>query len=220
MSNRQISNKSLNYIKTNIDNICDNIPPGQTELLFNRNSAEHIRDAYQAVDVTVGGWKFMKEESPPNHKGYTFWDNEILKVIEVRMKYINEHTRASFGSTMKDIQYIAIYGWKSFIRRRIEYLLDHDEKDKNKYLNNILNLMGKNEPLLENNSESIVNNVDNIIEEVSIVLEENPEGNQLEVMADVFENTSIVSDRQQQADALRQFNRGKMDYATMRTFCG
>ena len=80
--------------------------------------------------------------------------------------------------------------------------------------------MGKNEPSLENDSESIVNNVDNIIEEVSRVLEENPERNQLEVMADVFENTSIVSDRQQQADALRQFNKGKMDYATMRTFCG
>ena len=220
MTELKISNKSLAYIRNNIDAISNDIPPGHTEFIFDETSAMYLRDAYQAVDLTAGGWNFMTNESPPNNKGYTFWDNITLKRIEVNMKYINVHDRGTFGSIMSDMRYIALNSWKSFVRRRIEYILDHDEKNKNLFLNNLLNLMGVNEGPTNTSLENIVNNSNDVINEMDRLMTQNPDTNQLEAMADAFESTSNVSDRVQQANALRQFSRGDMDYATMRSFCG
>ena len=103
------------------------------------------------------------------------------------MKYINVHNRASFGCNVRDMEFIAKNSWESFINRRIQYILTHDDKDKNIYLNNILNLMGKNEDTNGNSLENVVNNVSEIIGEVAREIDENPESNGLEVMADVFE---------------------------------
>lgn len=220
MSNRAISAQSLNFIKNNMDTICRTIRPCYLSSIFDKQSANYLKDAYNALDLTLDGWRFMREETPPDNKGYTFWKHEILSRIEVNMKYINVHNRASFGCTMRDMEFIAKNSWELFINRRIQYILTHEDKDKNIYLNNILNLMGKNEDTNENSLENVVNNVSEIIEEVAREIDENPESNGLEVMANVFEATSIADDREQQADAMRQFSRGEMDYATMRSFCG
>jgi len=220
MINRKISNKSLSYIRGNIDTISNDIPPGHTEFIFDKKSAMYLKDAYQAVDLTIGGWNFMLNESPPNHKGYTFWDNETLKRIEVNMKYINVHDRGIFGSIMNDIKYIATNGWKSFVKRRINYILDHDEKNKNVFLNNLLNLMGVNEGPTNISIVNIVTNTSDVIDEMDRLMAQNPETNQLEAMADSFESKSNVENREHQANALREFSKGNMDYSTMRSFCG
>ena len=138
------TDKQVNYIKSNIDQIVNNIPRGNFNFIFHPLSVKYLSDAYNAVDLTSGGWNFMREESPPNNKGYMRWNNEVIKRIETNMVYINEIKLGTFGSVMREIEDIAITGWENYIRMRINYILNEEKANRDLYINNMLNLMGVN----------------------------------------------------------------------------
>ena len=46
----------------------------------------------------------------------------------------------TFGSIMIEMEDIARFGWKNFIRMRINYILEMDNDNRDSYMNNILNL--------------------------------------------------------------------------------
>ena len=144
MNNYTVSGTKLNYIKSNIDYIICNIPRGNFNLIFNPLITKYLSDVYNALEMTNGGWNFIREESPPNNKGYMFWNNDVIKRIEVNMKYINEINVSTFGTIMRDMENIARMGWENFIRMRINYIINVEKNNRDLYIDNMLNLMGVN----------------------------------------------------------------------------
>lgn len=91
--------------------------PGDFSFLGERSfERPMLADAYQAV-TAAGLWDFFKLEAPPEDKGYMFWDSPELKRVEQHMKLLDQHSGASYGWTMRNMQAIARDGWDSYQRR-------------------------------------------------------------------------------------------------------
>ena len=67
---------------------------------------EMLADAYQAITIT-GSWDFFRNLSPPEGKGYMFWDNPELQKVQAAMKLLNMHSGASYGYIMRCMESIA-----------------------------------------------------------------------------------------------------------------
>ncbi len=72
-------------------------------------------DAFKAVEATPGGWEFLETMAPPDEKGYMFWNHPIQKSIEANMKLLNDHSGASYGMTMRTVEFIAKHGWDAWV---------------------------------------------------------------------------------------------------------
>lgn len=55
-------------------------------------------------------WSWFKTESPPEGCGYTYWGHENVNKISDNLKN-NDHSGATFGYCMRQIQYIAKNGF-------------------------------------------------------------------------------------------------------------
>lgn len=215
------------------------IPPGQ--FMFGGYMDNHFSDIYNAVTESES-WDFLKNESPPEGTGYMWWGHPKMKEIESKMKLLNDHSGASFACCMRTVEYIAKNSWKEYIREQIDKLI-YD--NVNKYDQVIKDLLIKHSILMESihdvlpPSPPVVLNPEEDEEDTPVQNASNPisagidllnnvvnnidrnvsQQEQLLQFADLAENSNIP-DAQVQADALRSFANGQMDYATMRGFCG
>jgi hypothetical protein len=82
---------------------------------------EMIQSGFEAVNSVEGGWEFLQTYNPPEDKGFMFSSGppkqaEIDTAIEKRY---GGHSGASYGSTMRILQYIARSGWNTYAREAL-----------------------------------------------------------------------------------------------------
>jgi hypothetical protein len=58
-------------------------------------------------------WNWFKNESPPENKGYCFWDHENVNKISDGLEN-NDHSGSTFGYCMRQIQSIAKNGFETW----------------------------------------------------------------------------------------------------------
>jgi hypothetical protein len=73
-----------------------------------------LADAYQAI-TAAGLWDWLRDNPPPEGKGYMFWGDAKLKEIEKHMKLADQHSGSSYGWTMRNMQVIAEKGWVAYV---------------------------------------------------------------------------------------------------------
>lgn len=61
-------------------------------------------------------WEWFRDEKPPECDGYMFWDHENVNAISNGLEN-NNHSGASFGMCMRQIQYIAKNDWETWNER-------------------------------------------------------------------------------------------------------
>ncbi len=109
LKNTIIENRQFFKSKENIGNF--NFIP---ECLFNNTAIiNEYNNFYTAVQKTPGGWKFLRDENPPNHLGYTKWRHPILDTILVNVKTINIISNIAAACYIREIKDIALIGWSS-----------------------------------------------------------------------------------------------------------
>lgn len=79
--------------------------PGMSE-----TDAYMLNDAYQAITVS-GNWDNMKYF---NGQSFMFSQEPWISNVMTSMHYRDQHSGASFGITMRAMEYIAKHGWDSY----------------------------------------------------------------------------------------------------------
>ena len=77
------------------------------------NSREMVEDGYSAV-TKAEAWDLMKED--PGLGGFMYTTNESYRVVHKHMDY-RGHSGASYGWTMRQLQFIAENGWDAYVAR-------------------------------------------------------------------------------------------------------
>ncbi len=101
--------------------------PGDFSFIASASWRGLLEDAYTAVTVS-NAWDFFRTQAPPEDKGYMFWDTPELTAITKNMKCANEHSGASFASTMRVMQSIALMGWDAWAVARQNPFAEAQEK--------------------------------------------------------------------------------------------
>ncbi len=75
---------------------------------------EMIENAYNAVTMTAGGWDYLKNF---NEESFMFSSNPMVKSISDNMVTLgyDGHSGASFGWTMRTMEYLAKHGKEAFL---------------------------------------------------------------------------------------------------------
>jgi hypothetical protein len=76
------------------------------------SSRYYVEDAYKAVSAVDGGWAFLKEFVPEEGRGFMFSRHPMLDQINARLD--DGHSGASYGWTMRQMEYIAKHGLEAF----------------------------------------------------------------------------------------------------------
>lgn len=78
------------------------------------HTRQMIQNAYQAISMAEGGWDFMKNF---NEESFMFSSNPMIRTISNNMEKLayNDHSGASFGLTMRSMEYLAKNGKDAFI---------------------------------------------------------------------------------------------------------
>ena len=58
-------------------------------------------------------WEWIRDENPPEGKGYMFWNHKNVNDISNGLEN-NNHSGASFAMCMRQIQYIAKNNWETW----------------------------------------------------------------------------------------------------------
>ena len=87
--------------------------PGDFSVITEQSSREMLTDAYNAV-TEAGAWEIMAQD--PGEGGFMYSEtaHKNLADVNARIKY-GGHSGASYGWTMRQMQYIAKYGWEKYI---------------------------------------------------------------------------------------------------------
>lgn len=75
---------------------------------------KYLKDAYDAI-TRLNLWNELSEYSPEPNKGFMFSTSPLLDKINSEMKYIDDHSGASYALTMRVMEFIAKNGWKSYV---------------------------------------------------------------------------------------------------------
>ena len=80
---------------------------------------EHVflEDAFQAV-TKANQWRFLARPDIPGDGGFMFTQHPEVKQIENEMRRLDDHSGASFGWTMRVMEFIAKNGWDAFVAKR------------------------------------------------------------------------------------------------------
>jgi len=85
---------------------------------------EMIESGFQAVESVEGGWEHLRTYEPPEDKGFMF-SRPPPKGQEIEDAVLHRyggHSGASYGCTMRVLQYIAKVGWDQYAEEmRMEY---------------------------------------------------------------------------------------------------
>jgi len=72
-----------------------------------------IEDGIRAVDAVEGGWEFLREYEVHPMKGFMFADPQPI-LDQIGTKMCVGHSGASYGRTMRSLQFIAKYGVREY----------------------------------------------------------------------------------------------------------
>ena len=86
--------------------------PGDFSFLCDESSRRYAKDTYEAV-TKAEAWDLLKED--PGEGGFMYSTNEHYKSIQSKMELINDHSGASYGWCMRQVQYIATNGWDAYV---------------------------------------------------------------------------------------------------------
>ena len=86
--------------------------PGDFSMIEQDHSREMLTDAYIAV-TEANAWEIVAKD--PGEGGFMYSESasKNLKEVTRRIKYA--HSGSSYGWTMRQMQYIAKYGWENYI---------------------------------------------------------------------------------------------------------
>lgn len=161
---------------------------------------EMLEDAYQAVSESKR-WGFLKREDVPGKNGFMFSDWPELKDINLYMGY-GGHSGASYGWTMREMEYIAKKGWDAYV---VLKGVKHQPQP-----------LPKPEP----QPDPPTQNIGAVLDFITT----NPPIHDLNEFANAIQKDegmrALIPDIDQQAEAMRKFASGKMSYAEMRSLCG
>ncbi len=197
------------------------IPPFPRESLPPRGSfdrlnlpdwdREMIESAFQAVSSVEGGWDFLSTYDPGN--GGFMFSTPPPKMKEIDDAVNNSyggHSGASYGITMRVIQYIAKYGWDVYAQ---EMLTKYGPPPA-----------GSADATPEDPTNTGVGCVLAQAANVDRFLSSVPPSANLTQFANAIQNDpgmrAQIPDIDQQADALKRFAEGKLTYFEMRSLCG
>jgi hypothetical protein len=91
------------------------IEPGDFSFVREPLYRMFLHDAYQAVEL-ADAWSALRYESPPADKGYMFSTSSVTDTIQNYMRYLNDHSGASYALTMRCMERIAKKGWATFVK--------------------------------------------------------------------------------------------------------
>ena len=167
---------------------------------------EMLEDAYKAV-TTANRWDFLRREDVPGPNGFMFSSWPQMKDIEVFMEY-GGHSGASFGMTMRTMEFIAKHGWGQYVLDAQENMRKREEEKQKKQAAQAVNNLFRTSVAID--SAILQAKQQGAMDPVSFaeVMQANPQVRQ------------VIPDIDQQASAMKRFAEGKMSYAEMRSLCG
>jgi hypothetical protein len=170
---------------------------------------EMIESAFQAVESVPGGWDFLSSYEPPAKQGFMFSTPppKMAEIDNAVTRLYGGHSGASYGITMRVIQYIAKYGWDVYAQ---EMLTKYGPPPAPATASSAA-------PLSVGAVLAQAANVDRFLSTV-------PPSANITQFADAIQNDpgmrASIPDIDEQADALRRFAEGKLTYFEMRSLCG
>lgn len=166
-----------------------------------------VEDAYKAV-TKANRWAFLRRPDVPGSNGFMFSKWPEMKDIDIHIEF-GGHTGASYGMTMRVMEFIAKNGWQAYVKQ-----------------------VGIKPGALDvpqtpsTHSTGTTSIVDPIVAAAAV-------SNFLTTVPPTASTTDFVNAIQrdptmrqlipnidEQADALREFEAGRMSYAEMRSLCG
>lgn len=103
-----------------------------------------LSEAFQAIERVNGGWVYLADPDPVGEGGFMF--SRESSRPEIRSEIDNEiaktesgqgHSGASYGITMRHMEYIAKNGWLAYIRREWKDYMPPGKDEYSRFVNNI-----------------------------------------------------------------------------------
>lgn len=82
--------------------------------VYGQDFRPNLLDMAQTTTI-LNLWNWFKNESPPANAGYQFWGDENINKISDGLEN-NEHSGATFGYCMRQMQFIAKNGFEEYIK--------------------------------------------------------------------------------------------------------
>lgn len=161
---------------------------------------EMIESGFKAVSSVDGGWDFLSTYDP-GEGGFMFSrpPPKMEEINDAINKLYGGHSGASYGMTMRILQFIAKNGWEAYVQRvGLKPLPPAAPTSVGAVLTQAAN------------TDRFLNSL--------------PANADLRTFANAIQQDpgmrAQIPDIDNQADALRRFAEGKMSYAEMRSLCG
>jgi hypothetical protein len=174
---------------------------------------EMIESGFQAVSSVEGGWEFLSTYEPPANQGFMFSTPppKMAEIDNAVNRLYGGHSGASYGITMRVLQYIAKYGWDTYAQEMLTKYGSPPAPGAAPVAT------GAQAPLSVGSVLAQAANVDRFLSTI-------PPSANITQFADAIQRDpgmrASIPDIDNQADALRRFAEGKMTYAEMRSLCG
>lgn len=98
------------------------LPGDFTRLGLANHDVTMLADAYLAVTKVPGGWEYLARPGVPKGGSFMFGpETPILTQINNAMSY-QGHSGASYGMTMRVIEFIAKHGWDAYVKEVAPHL--------------------------------------------------------------------------------------------------
>lgn len=101
------------------------IPRGDFSFIYDDATRIYLKDAWQAIEKT-NTWEDLKRNDVPGEGGFMFSSHPVIKKISSAMDDSLGHSGATFGWTMRQMEYIAKDGWEKWV----EAVLSKRAEDK------------------------------------------------------------------------------------------
>jgi hypothetical protein len=86
------------------------------ERVFALSDVKYLSDAYNAI-TEAECWEHMKNF---NDESFMFSQAPFLNKIQSHMKMLDNHSGASFGCIMRQMEYIAKKGWEQYVKMALK----------------------------------------------------------------------------------------------------
>jgi hypothetical protein len=85
------------------------------DLVGNWNDYPMIREIDDMIKTInrLELWEWIRDQNPPEEKGYMFWNHKNVNAISEGLEN-NNHSGFSFAMCMRQIQYIAKNDWETW----------------------------------------------------------------------------------------------------------
>jgi hypothetical protein len=110
-------NENVNLLPPSPPNEEENLVPGKFDYIKDDWTRDMLINAWQAINITET-WDFVKQEI----ESFMFSNDPRVKIIYDKIEELGYtgHSGASFGFTMRTMQYIATHGAKKFKEEQLK----------------------------------------------------------------------------------------------------